>query len=76
MKKDEILEKKIKGARKAAELAGSVRNLSRLCNVSPGTVSFWMKQGIPIKRVIDICNLFEGKINKEELAPDFFEQFK
>lgn len=74
MKENEILLKKIKSAKKAAELAGGLRPLAKLCNLKYGSICRWMKKGIPLDRVSMVSNLLNNKITKHELAPNHFDK--
>lgn len=53
---------------------GSLYRLSKILGVTPNAVYNWQtRRTIPLKHMRVICALSEGRIAKESLRPDLFE---
>lgn len=61
---------------KAAEIAGSQKNLAVLIGVKHQTLWAWLARGnIPAERCPDIERATQGAVTCEELRPDLAEQW-
>jgi DNA-binding transcriptional regulator YdaS (Cro superfamily) len=58
-------------------LLGGTSKVSRLCGVSPASVSQWRKKGIPKDRLIFVAALIEklseGKYTRKQMFPDSWQ---
>lgn len=62
------------GLEKAIGLAGTQDALAKLLGpkVKQGHVSYWLKNGVPANRAIEIEAALEGAVTREELCPEIF----
>jgi|APSaa5957512576_1039674.scaffolds.fasta_scaffold201868_2 DNA-binding transcriptional regulator YdaS (Cro superfamily) len=58
--------------KKAIQYFGTQGELAKQIGISQVAVSKWMKNGIPPNRAIQIEQLTNGEITRQELRPDFF----
>jgi DNA-binding transcriptional regulator YdaS (Cro superfamily) len=58
-------------------LLGGTSKVSRLCGVSPASVSQWRKKGIPKDRLIFVAALIErlseGKYTRKQMFPESWQ---
>jgi DNA-binding transcriptional regulator YdaS (Cro superfamily) len=58
-------------------LLGGTSKVSRLCGVSPASVSQWRKKGIPKDRLIFVAALIEklseGKYTRKQMFPNSWQ---
>jgi DNA-binding transcriptional regulator YdaS (Cro superfamily) len=58
-------------------LLGGTSKVSRLCGVSPASVSQWRKKGIPKDRLIFVAALIErlseGKYTRKQMFPNTWQ---
>jgi DNA-binding transcriptional regulator YdaS (Cro superfamily) len=52
---------------------GNQKNLAKFLGVKHGHIYYWIKNGIPIKRAIEIEKLTEGRFNRRYLCPHYFD---
>jgi len=57
---------------KAIQHFGTQGELAKQIGISQVAVSKWKKNGIPPNRAIQIEQLTNGEITRQELRPDFF----
>lgn len=63
----------------AVELAGSWRELADRISaytgkpITPQGVFRWTQIGVPPERAVDLENLFEGQVLRQELRPDLYD---
>jgi DNA-binding transcriptional regulator YdaS (Cro superfamily) len=58
-------------------LDGNLSELARRCGVSPQAVQSWTVSGaIPARRVVQVCNALNNKVNDWQLRPDIFRSPK
>lgn len=69
----------VRALESAVALAGSWRELAaRLSDytgkpITPQGVFRWTQIGVPAERAVDLENLFEGQVLRQELRPDLFD---
>jgi len=63
------------GIQKAIKLAGSQVALANIIGpkVKQGHISYWIKNGVPANRAIEIETALNGQVTREELCPEIFE---
>jgi len=52
---------------------GSQKALAEFLNVKHGHIYYWLKNGLPVKRAIEIEKLTDGRFNRRYLRPDVFD---
>jgi DNA-binding transcriptional regulator YdaS (Cro superfamily) len=62
------------GLLKAIELAGTQEALAKMIGpkIKQGHISYWLKNGLPPKRAIEIEHVLGGQVTREELCPEIF----
>lgn len=57
---------------KAINITGSQAELARKLGITQQSVAFWLKNGLPIKRVIEVERITKRKVSRYKLKPSFF----
>jgi len=52
---------------------GNKANIARTFEVTPQAVNSWFVREVPIKRAIEIEQVTDGVIKREDLRPDIFK---
>jgi len=66
------MEKVIKHFGSQVKLAAAI-NKAFDCNIKTGHIYFWIKNGVPINRAIQIEKVSGGLFNRRYLRPDIFD---
>jgi DNA-binding transcriptional regulator YdaS (Cro superfamily) len=56
----------------AVKIVGGQTALAKKCNVKQQTVFIWLKNGLPIKRVIEVERATNYKVSRHRLKPDYY----
>jgi DNA-binding transcriptional regulator YdaS (Cro superfamily) len=56
----------------AINIVGSQAALARKLGIKQQSVAFWLKKGLPVKRVIEIEMITRRKVSRYKLKPSFF----
>jgi DNA-binding transcriptional regulator YdaS (Cro superfamily) len=59
---------------RAIKICGTQKTLAVFCGVKQQQISKWLRNGVPIKRVLSIEKATKGQVKRYELRPDFYPE--
>jgi len=61
------------GMKQTIAYFGSITKMATALKCHYQSIQFWEKNGIPVKRAIQIEEVTDGAISRQSLRPDIFE---
>jgi DNA-binding transcriptional regulator YdaS (Cro superfamily) len=60
----------------AAVAGGSIRTLAHMLGVSSQAIYKWIKEGVPVKRALEMSLMTRGQVQWHELVPEVLDDLR